>query len=144
MSLPRAMSRPSGNHNWVRRRVEHEDNALKMGRHAGRVMAGADEPYQHLPFFYSDLFDHGYEAVGEIDARLDTTVDWQDPYKEGVIYYLQGDVIRGVLLGMFGKWSMPPDISLPVRNAWVIAIRPRFRRPPELASLPDCNFPIPA
>ena len=29
----------------------------------------AGEPYDHLPFFYSDLFDLGYEAVGEVDAR---------------------------------------------------------------------------
>ena len=48
-------------------RVEHEDNANTMGRAAGRAMAGAPDPYHHLPFFYSDLFDLGYEAVGELD-----------------------------------------------------------------------------
>ena len=26
-------------------------------------MAGANVPYDHLPFFYSDLFALGYEAV---------------------------------------------------------------------------------
>ena len=36
-------------------RVEHEDNALKMGKQAGRNMAGADEAYTHTPFFYSAL-----------------------------------------------------------------------------------------
>lgn len=35
-----------------RRRVEHEDNAKTMGRHAGRAMAGQPEPWDHLPFFY--------------------------------------------------------------------------------------------
>src|SRR5690606_6650823 len=54
------------------RRVEHEDQAKTMGRFAGRTMAGATEPYTHLPFFYSDLFDLGYEAVGELDSRLET------------------------------------------------------------------------
>jgi 3-phenylpropionate/trans-cinnamate dioxygenase ferredoxin reductase component len=53
-----------------RLRVEHEDNANTMGRLAGRNMAGSNEPYHHLPFFYSDLFDLGYEAVGEVDSRL--------------------------------------------------------------------------
>lgn len=48
-----------------RRRVEHEDNAKTMGRVAGRAMAGQPEPYDHLPFFYSDLFDLGFEAVGD-------------------------------------------------------------------------------
>lgn len=53
-----------------RLRVEHEDNAKTMGRAAGRSMAGQPEPYRHLPFFYSDLFELGYEAVGELDRGL--------------------------------------------------------------------------
>ncbi|PPK72958.1 NADPH-dependent 2,4-dienoyl-CoA reductase/sulfur reductase-like enzyme [Methylobacter tundripaludum] len=79
-------------------RVEHEDNANAMGRLAGRNMAGKSEPYHHLPFFYSDMFDLGYEAVGELDARLETFADWKRPNEEGVIYYLQNDRVRGVLL----------------------------------------------
>jgi 3-phenylpropionate/trans-cinnamate dioxygenase ferredoxin reductase component len=81
-----------------RMRVEHEDNANTMGRHAGRNMAGAHAPYEHLPFFYSDLFDLGYEAVGELDARLEIVADWKDPYREGVLYYLRDGRVRGVLL----------------------------------------------
>jgi 3-phenylpropionate/trans-cinnamate dioxygenase ferredoxin reductase subunit len=79
-------------------RVEHEDNANTMGRLAGRNMAGQSEPYNHLPMFYSDLFELGYEAVGDLDARLETFVDWKEPNKEGVIYYLQNGRVRGVLL----------------------------------------------
>jgi len=79
-------------------RVEHEDNANSMGRLAGLNMAGKSEPYHHLPFFYSDMFDLGYEAVGEVDARLETFADWKRPNEEGVIYYLQNDRVRGVLL----------------------------------------------
>ncbi len=79
-------------------RVEHEDNANSMGRLAGRNMAGKSEPYTHLPFFYSDMFDLGYEAVGEVDARLEIFADWKRPNEEGVIYYLQNDRVRGVLL----------------------------------------------
>jgi 3-phenylpropionate/trans-cinnamate dioxygenase ferredoxin reductase component len=81
-----------------RRRVEHEDNANKMGKAAGRNMAGAGEPYTHSPFFYSDLFDLGYEAVGELDPTLETVTDWKEPYREGVIYYLRDGRVRGVLL----------------------------------------------
>jgi NADPH-dependent 2,4-dienoyl-CoA reductase/sulfur reductase-like enzyme len=81
-----------------RLRVEHEDNANTMGRLAGRNMAGKNEPYHHLPFFYSDLFELGYEAVGELDARLQTVADWKEPYREGVVYYLREGRVRGVLL----------------------------------------------
>ena len=87
-----------------RMRVEHEDNALTMGRAAGRAMAGDTAAYEHLPFFYSDLFDLGYEAVGETDSRLEMVADWKTPFREGVVYYLGGGRVRGVLLwGIFGK-----------------------------------------
>jgi NADPH-dependent 2,4-dienoyl-CoA reductase/sulfur reductase-like enzyme len=79
-------------------RVEHEDNANSMGQLAGRNMAGKSELYHHLPFFYSDMFDLGYEAVGEVDSRLETFADWKKPNEEGVIYYLQNGRVRGVLL----------------------------------------------
>lgn len=81
-----------------RMRVEHEDNANKMGECAGRNMAGEPTIYNHLPFFYSDLFELGYEAVGEVDSRLEMVSDWKEPYREGVVYYLKDKRVRGVLL----------------------------------------------
>jgi len=81
-----------------RLRVEHEDNANTSGKFAGRNMAGASEPYDHLSFFYSDLFDLGYEAVGELDTRATIIADWKQPHREGVVYYLNQDRVRGVLL----------------------------------------------
>jgi NADPH-dependent 2,4-dienoyl-CoA reductase/sulfur reductase-like enzyme len=81
-----------------RMRVEHEDNANMMGEAAGRNMAGNSESYHHQPFFYSDLFDLGYEAVGELDSSLDIIEDWVEPFRKGVIYYLRDEFVRGVLL----------------------------------------------
>jgi 3-phenylpropionate/trans-cinnamate dioxygenase ferredoxin reductase component len=87
-------------------RVEHEDNANMMGKQAGRNMAGANEPYNHLSYFYSDLFELGYEAVGEIDSRLEIFMDWKEPFKTGVIYYLADRRVRGVLL--WNVWDTVP------------------------------------
>jgi 3-phenylpropionate/trans-cinnamate dioxygenase ferredoxin reductase component len=84
-------------------RVEHEDNANKMGKHAGKVMAGKEEPYDYLPFFYSDLFELGYEAIGELDPNLEIYEDWKEKYKEGVVYYMKNSRVRGVLL--WNVWS---------------------------------------
>jgi 3-phenylpropionate/trans-cinnamate dioxygenase ferredoxin reductase subunit len=86
-------------------RVEHEDHALTHGRAVGANMAGADEPYDHLPFFYSDLFDLGYEAVGEVTSRLATLAEWSEPNRSGVVAYLDGaGRPRGFLLwGIFGR-----------------------------------------
>jgi len=80
-----------------RRRVEHADAARAMGRAAGRNMAGANEPYTYLPMFYSDLFDYGYEAVGQVDTRLEIVEDWQEQYRKGVLYYVRDGRVRGVL-----------------------------------------------
>jgi NADPH-dependent 2,4-dienoyl-CoA reductase/sulfur reductase-like enzyme len=79
-------------------RVEHEDNANTMGSMVGRAMAGAPVAYHHLPFFYSDLFDLSYEAVGLLNSKMEIVTDWQEPNQKGVIYYLEKGRVRGVLL----------------------------------------------
>ncbi len=81
-----------------RSRIEHWDNAVTQGRWAGRNMAGADEPFHCMPYFFSDLFDFGYEAVGEVDSRLPTVADWVKEHDTGVIYYLRDHRVRGVML----------------------------------------------
>jgi len=94
-----------------RLRVEHEDNANTMGRHAGRNMAGVPQAYTHLPFFYSDLFDLGYEAVGETDSRLATVANWKVPFREGVVYYHQDGQVKGVLLwNVWGQVDAARDL----------------------------------
>jgi NADPH-dependent 2,4-dienoyl-CoA reductase/sulfur reductase-like enzyme len=86
------------------RRIEHWDNAVSQGKHAGRNMAGANEPFTQMPFFFSDLFEFGYEAVGEADSRLETFADWQEPNKTGVIYYLANGRVRGAMMcNVWGK-----------------------------------------
>lgn len=87
-------------------RVEHEDNAIQMGKLAGRNMAGANQSYTHVPMFYSDLFELGFEAVGELSSKLKTVADWKEPFKEGVVYYLEGNRVRGVLL--WNVWDTVP------------------------------------
>ena len=81
-----------------RARVEHWDNAVNQGRHAGRNMAGANEPFTYMPYFFSDLFEFGYEAVGEVDSRLSVFADWQEENKTGVLYYLDGDRVKGAMM----------------------------------------------
>jgi GTP cyclohydrolase II len=51
-----------------------------------------------MPYFYSDLFEFGYEAVGEVDASLETVTDWQKENEKGVIYYLREGKVRGAMM----------------------------------------------
>jgi 3-phenylpropionate/trans-cinnamate dioxygenase ferredoxin reductase subunit len=93
-----------------RRRVEHVDHAEKSGELAGRAMAGADATYDQTPFFWSDLFDDGYEAIGDLDTRLEVVEDWQgddEPTDRGVVYYLDEGRVRGVLL--WNVWDSVDD-----------------------------------
>ncbi|MDX9850688.1 MAG: FAD/NAD(P)-binding oxidoreductase [Anaerolineaceae bacterium] len=92
-----------------RKRVEHEDNAIQMGKLAGRNMAGANEAYTHAPMFYSDLFKLGYEAVGELNSKLEIVADWKEQFKKGVVYYLEDGRVRGVLL--WNVWDTVPAAS---------------------------------
>ncbi|MFX0137074.1 MAG: NAD(P)/FAD-dependent oxidoreductase [Candidatus Hodarchaeota archaeon] len=79
-------------------RVEHEDNALMMGEIAGENMTGKETPFDHLSYFYSDLFEYGYEAVGILDSKLDIVEDLDESLEEGIIYYLEKGRVQGVLL----------------------------------------------
>jgi len=93
-------------------RIEHEDHANSHGRAVGANMAGADTPYEHLPFFYSDMFDLGYEAVGELDSRLPVVEWWQEPNKKGVVAFVDEEKRpRGVLLwDVWGKTDAAADM----------------------------------
>lgn len=79
-------------------RIEHWDNALSQGKAAGRNMAGAHEAFTYQPYFFSDLFEFGYEATGEVDTSLETYADWQKENHTGVIYYLRDERVRGVMM----------------------------------------------
>ena len=114
----------------ARLRVEHEDNANTMGRTAGLNMAGRTTPYDHLPFFYSDLFDLGYEAVGDLDSRLETFADWKTEFREGVVYYLKDGRVRGVLL--WNTWGQ-------VDHARALIAEPGPFRPADLKG----RLPVP-
>lgn len=95
-------------------RVEHEDHANSHGRAVGANMAGAATPYEHVPFFYSDLFDLGYEAVGELDSRLATVERWDEPNRKGVVAYVDdAGLPRGVLLwNVWGKVDAATELIL--------------------------------
>lgn len=45
-------------------RVEHWDNALKHGPAAARNMLGKDEPYEEIPWFWSDQYETNLQYAG--------------------------------------------------------------------------------
>src|SRR5262249_54083436 len=47
------------------RRVEHWDNAVSQGRHCAAALLGESEPFRHVPYFFSDVFELSYEFWGD-------------------------------------------------------------------------------
>jgi 3-phenylpropionate/trans-cinnamate dioxygenase ferredoxin reductase subunit len=45
-------------------RVEHWQNALKQGPAAARNMLGQNEPYDEIPWFWSDQYEHNLQYAG--------------------------------------------------------------------------------
>jgi 3-phenylpropionate/trans-cinnamate dioxygenase ferredoxin reductase subunit len=78
-------------------RVEHFDHAYASGAAAGANMAGADQPYRYVPFFWSDVFELSFEFVG--DPRGDSQIV-QGTLESGsfVVEYRERDRLRGALL----------------------------------------------
>jgi len=48
-----------------RRRVEHWDNAVSQGQYCARALTGEKNPFKHVPYFFSDVFDLSYEYWGD-------------------------------------------------------------------------------
>lgn len=48
-----------------RRRVEHWDNAVSQGQYCARSLIGDKNPFRHVPYFFSDVFDLSYEYWGD-------------------------------------------------------------------------------
>ncbi|TAM86924.1 NAD(P)/FAD-dependent oxidoreductase [bacterium] len=80
-------------------RVEHFDHAYASGSAAGANMAGADQPYRYVPFFWSDVFELGFEFVG--DAAADARVS-AGSVESGsfVVEYYDRARLAGALLAM--------------------------------------------
>ena len=45
--------------------MEHWDNAVSQGQHWARVVLGGRQPFVHVPYFFSDVFDLSYELSGD-------------------------------------------------------------------------------
>ena len=92
-------------------RVEHEDSANVTGTHAGKAMAEETAPFKNIPYFWSDSFKLGYEAMGHLDSRMKMVSDWNEEFREGFVYYLEGTRVRGVLLwNVWDRWGPAGEI----------------------------------
>jgi 3-phenylpropionate/trans-cinnamate dioxygenase ferredoxin reductase component len=94
-------------------RVEHFNNAEKMGRAAARSMLGSDAPYDYLHSFWSDQYDHKLEYVGHVTAWDQFVVRGSVEERRLLGFYLvDGEVRAAVGLDRGGDPEAEPDSEM--------------------------------
>lgn len=98
--------------------LEHWDNALAQGRAVGRTLAGQPEPFRHVAYFFSDLFDLSLNMIGypmgwdEIEVRGDSKAD------AFTTVYIKNGRVRAALMinddADFDYWTGTVEAETPV------------------------------
>lgn len=78
-------------------RIEHWKVAAQQGRVAGRNMAGAAEPYQMLPFFWSNQQGVNFRYAGHAHDWDEIVFDGKPGDGPFLAFYLKGDRVQAVL-----------------------------------------------
>jgi 3-phenylpropionate/trans-cinnamate dioxygenase ferredoxin reductase subunit len=113
-------------------RVEHWANALNQGPAAARSMLGREEPYDRIPYFFSDQYDVGMEYSG-LARGSDEVVFRGDPASRELIAFwvADGRVAAGMNVNV---WDVAEQIQALIRS----------RAPVDPALLGDPSVPLEA
>jgi NADPH-dependent 2,4-dienoyl-CoA reductase/sulfur reductase-like enzyme len=96
-----------------RRRVEHWDNAVSQGQHCAHVLMGERQPFRHVPYFFSDVFDLSYEFWGDA-AGTDQVVTRGDiTTKSFSVWWLRGQQLAAAFV------MSRPDDERTVAPQWI-------------------------
>ena len=120
---PRATWRRTPTSGWAGVASSTPTTPRRWARPPAGSWPATDAAYDRTPFFWSDLYDDGYEAIGELSTRHTVVEDWKDDgHGAGVVYYLDGGAVRGVLL--WNVWD-----SVPRARELIESIRRRADQP---------------
>jgi 3-phenylpropionate/trans-cinnamate dioxygenase ferredoxin reductase subunit len=112
-------------------RVEHWANALNQGPAAARAMLGSTDPYERIPYFFSDQYDVGMEYSGLADPGAPVVVRGDLASREAVVFWLGDD--GAVLAGMnINVWDVNEQVQALIRSRAVV----------EPARLADPDLPL--
>jgi 3-phenylpropionate/trans-cinnamate dioxygenase ferredoxin reductase subunit len=110
-------------------RVEHWANALEQGRAAARNMLGREQPYERLPYFFSDQYDVGMEYSGIASADDELVIRGDIDAREFIAFWLAGDrVVAGMNVNV---WDVVDPIQRLIRDR--VAVDDRRLADPDVA-----------
>jgi 3-phenylpropionate/trans-cinnamate dioxygenase ferredoxin reductase subunit len=97
-----------------RLRVEHWHNALEQGPAAARSMLGTGDPYDKIPYFFSDQYDVGMEYAGHATDWDDIVLRGDVDAREFIAFWLKdGRVLAGMNVNV---WDVTDDIQALIRR----------------------------
>jgi 3-phenylpropionate/trans-cinnamate dioxygenase ferredoxin reductase subunit len=117
----------------TRLRIEHWHNALEQGPAAARSMLGKGEPYDRIPYFFSDQYDIGMEYAGYATEWDEVVFRGDVGGREFIAFWLKdGRLLAGMNVNV---WEVTDDIQALIRSG--APVDPARLRDPdvELASL---------
>lgn len=95
-------------------RVEHWANALNQGQHAARNMLGGAQPYERLPYFFSDQYDLGMEYVGYAPAWDDVVFRGDVAGRAFIAFYRRDQrVVAGIAVNV---WDAAEALKALIRS----------------------------
>jgi 3-phenylpropionate/trans-cinnamate dioxygenase ferredoxin reductase subunit len=101
-----------------RLRVEHWFNALEQGPVAARNLLGRDEPYDKIPYFFSDQYEVGMEYAGFATGSNEVVLRGDVDGREFIAFWLEdGRVIAGMNVNV---WDVTDQIQALIRSRAVV------------------------
>jgi 3-phenylpropionate/trans-cinnamate dioxygenase ferredoxin reductase subunit len=81
-----------------RMHFEHWDNAIASGQAAAANMVDGDEPYRHIPYFFSDQFDLSINMVGYPSSEADIVIRGDMQQNAFTALYTENGILRAALM----------------------------------------------
>ena len=109
-------------------RVEHWANALHQGPAAALNMLGRDEPYDRVPYFFSDQYDVGMEYSGHAPSWDRVVFRGDTAAREFIAFWMAGD--RVVAAMNVNVWDVVDPLQRLIRER--IAVDDAALRDPDV------------
>jgi NADPH-dependent 2,4-dienoyl-CoA reductase/sulfur reductase-like enzyme len=100
------------------RRVEHWDNAVSQGQHCARLLMGERQPFRHVPYFFSDVFDLSYEFWGDTLGADQVVTRGDITTKSFSVWWLRGQQLLAAFV------MNRPDEERAAAPQWIESKRP--------------------
>lgn len=113
-----------------RMHFEHWDHAIQSAQVAAANMTGGDEPYRHVPYFFSDQFDYSINMLGYPSSSAEIVIRGALSANSFTAFYLEGGILRAAFM-------LNDDAHLDLLRQWIATAR----RIPDAQRLADPSVP---